>query len=153
MASTTSTNVVDSVTSTVRPSVPTSPSRLTLTSSSLQISNAASYVTESAQELVSGSSKEANKVRTSSLPRRSPPLADTSSFFPFVLSLQEVAKGNTDASLTDRASAGFNALGDKAQESKQFVSFPFLLLDVVLTSPLPPRSSAKADAHKEAAKN
>jgi hypothetical protein len=33
--------------------------------------------------------------------------------------LQEVAKGNTNASLTDRASAGISALGDKADESSQ----------------------------------
>ena len=31
---------------------------------------------------------------------------------------REVAKGNTDASLGDRASAAFSAVGDKADESK-----------------------------------
>merc|ERR1712166_1545751 len=54
------------------------------------ISNAANYVKESVQETVSGASKESNK---------------------------EIAKGNTDASVGDRVSAGFSALGDKADES------------------------------------
>ena len=34
------------------------------------------------------------------------------------LLFREVAKGNTDASLGDRASAAFSAVGDKADESK-----------------------------------
>ncbi|KAI5478605.1 hypothetical protein MNV49_004747 [Pseudohyphozyma bogoriensis] len=69
------------------------------------ISNAASYVTESVKELASGASKEGNK---------------------------EVAKGHTDASLSERASAGFDAIGDKIDESSH---------------------GAKADAHKETAKH
>ncbi|KAJ8291466.1 Glucose-repressible gene protein [Rhodotorula toruloides] len=51
----------------------------------------ANYVSETAKEWTSGASKEGNK---------------------------EVAKGNTDASLTDRASAGLSAVGDKMQEEK-----------------------------------
>ncbi|KAL8279830.1 hypothetical protein RQP46_007680 [Phenoliferia psychrophenolica] len=69
------------------------------------VSDAANYVVESGKELLSGASKEGNK---------------------------EVAKGHTDASLTDRASAGFSAVGDKIEESGH---------------------SAKADAHKESAKH
>ncbi|GAA6042895.1 hypothetical protein JCM8097_002757 [Rhodosporidiobolus ruineniae] len=69
------------------------------------ISDAVNYVSETVKEYTAGTSKEANK---------------------------EVAKGNTDASLTDRASAGLDAVGDKLQESKH---------------------SAKADAHKESAKH
>ncbi|GAA6042897.1 hypothetical protein JCM8097_002758 [Rhodosporidiobolus ruineniae] len=69
------------------------------------ISDAVNYATETVQELSSSSSKEANK---------------------------EVAKGNTNASLTDRATAGLDAVGDKLQEEKH---------------------SAKADAYKESAKN
>ncbi|GAA5982967.1 hypothetical protein JCM11641_006900 [Rhodosporidiobolus odoratus] len=71
MASTTSTSTLESISNTV--------------------SDAANYVTETAKEYTSGTSKEANK---------------------------EVAKGNTDASLTDRASAGLDAVGDKFQEEK-----------------------------------
>ncbi|BGP74095.1 hypothetical protein NBRC10513v2_007527 [Rhodotorula toruloides] len=55
------------------------------------VSDAANYVSETAKEWTSGASKEGNK---------------------------EVAKGNTDASLTDRASAGLSAVGDKMQEEK-----------------------------------
>ncbi|GAA6033568.1 hypothetical protein NBRC10512_005485 [Rhodotorula toruloides] len=55
------------------------------------ISDAVNYVTETAKEWTAGSSKEANK---------------------------EVAKGHTDASLTDRASAGLDAVSDKIQEEK-----------------------------------
>ncbi|GAA5941177.1 uncharacterized protein JCM15063_006392 [Sporobolomyces koalae] len=69
------------------------------------ISDAANYVKETVQEYSAASSKEKNK---------------------------EIAKGNTNASLTDRASAGLSALGDKAQESGH---------------------GAKADAHKEAVKH
>ncbi|GJN94073.1 hypothetical protein Rhopal_007137-T1 [Rhodotorula paludigena] len=85
MASTTSTSTFDSIKNTV--------------------SDAVNYVTESAQEMTSASSKEANK---------------------------EVAKGNTNASLTDRATAGLDAVGDKLQEEKH---------------------SGKAEAYKESAKN
>ncbi|GAA5841049.1 hypothetical protein JCM3766R1_006648 [Sporobolomyces carnicolor] len=69
------------------------------------VSDAVNYVSETVSEYTSASSKEANK---------------------------EVAKGNTDASLTDRASAGLSALGDKADEEKH---------------------SAKASGYKESAKN
>ncbi|KAL8292998.1 hypothetical protein RQP46_000692 [Phenoliferia psychrophenolica] len=69
------------------------------------VSDAANYVAESVSGALSGASKEANK---------------------------EVAKGNTDASLTDRASAGFSAIGDKIDESS---------------------ADAKASAYKESAKN
>ncbi|GAA5895655.1 hypothetical protein JCM8208_005291 [Rhodotorula glutinis] len=55
------------------------------------VSDAAKYVSNSVSEAVSGASKEGNK---------------------------EIAKGHTDASLGDRASAGFNAVGDKIDESK-----------------------------------
>ncbi|GAA5833673.1 hypothetical protein JCM11251_003200 [Rhodosporidiobolus azoricus] len=55
------------------------------------VSDAVNYVSETVQEYTAGSSKEANK---------------------------EVAKGNTNASLTDRASAGLDAMGDKLQEEK-----------------------------------
>ncbi|GAA6021212.1 hypothetical protein JCM8202_001898 [Rhodotorula sphaerocarpa] len=55
------------------------------------IADAANYVSETVQEYTSGTSKEANK---------------------------EVAKGNTDASIGDRVSAGFSAMGDKAEEEK-----------------------------------
>ncbi|GAA6009405.1 uncharacterized protein JCM10292_004281 [Rhodotorula paludigena] len=89
MASTTSTSTFDSIKNTV--------------------SDAVNYVTESAQEMTSASSKEANK---------------------------EVAKGNTDASLTDRATAGLDAVGDKLQEEKHSID-----------------SSGKAEAYKESAKN
>ncbi|GAA6033564.1 hypothetical protein NBRC10512_005483 [Rhodotorula toruloides] len=51
----------------------------------------ANYVSDTAKEWTSGASKRGNK---------------------------EVAKGNTDASLTDRASAGLSAVGDKMQEEK-----------------------------------
>ncbi|KAM0789875.1 hypothetical protein ACM66B_006721 [Microbotryomycetes sp. NB124-2] len=67
--------------------------------------DAVNYVTESVQEAASGASKEKNK---------------------------EVAKGNTDASLSERASAGLSAASDKLDESKH---------------------SAKAEAHKESAKH
>ncbi|KAM0751482.1 Grg1 protein [Meredithblackwellia eburnea MCA 4105] len=70
-----------------------------------KISNAANYVSESAKEFTSSASKEANK---------------------------ETAKGNTGASLSERASAGFSAAGDKIDESAH---------------------GTKADAHKEAAKH
>ncbi|KAM0747915.1 hypothetical protein T439DRAFT_328582 [Meredithblackwellia eburnea MCA 4105] len=70
-----------------------------------KISNAASFVTESVKEYASAGSKEANK---------------------------EVAKGHTDATLSERASAGFNALGDKIDEHAH---------------------GAKAEAHKEVAKH
>ncbi|KAK4704572.1 hypothetical protein P7C70_g1638, partial [Phenoliferia sp. Uapishka_3] len=69
------------------------------------ISDAANYVSETVQSTLSGASKEGNK---------------------------EVAKGNTGASLTDRASAGFSAVGDKVDESSH---------------------SAKGSAYKESAKN
>ncbi|BGP43749.1 hypothetical protein JCM10450v2_007938 [Rhodotorula kratochvilovae] len=69
------------------------------------IKDGVNYVAESVAELTSASSKEANK---------------------------EVAKGHTDASITDRASAGLDAVSDKLQEEKH---------------------SAKADAHKESAKH
>ncbi|GAA6017463.1 hypothetical protein JCM10207_008235 [Rhodosporidiobolus poonsookiae] len=68
-------------------------------------SDAINYASETVQEYTSGASKEGNK---------------------------EIAKGNTDASLTDRVSAGFNAAGDKIDESKH---------------------SGKADAYKESAKH
>ncbi|KAK4701090.1 hypothetical protein P7C70_g5147, partial [Phenoliferia sp. Uapishka_3] len=54
------------------------------------IGGAINYASESAQSVLSGASKEGNK---------------------------EVAKGNTDASLTDRASAAFKAGGDKLDET------------------------------------
>ncbi|PRQ70509.1 hypothetical protein AAT19DRAFT_11258, partial [Rhodotorula toruloides] len=57
----------------------------------ITVSDAANYVSETAKEWTSGASKEGNK---------------------------EVAKGNTDASLTDRASAGLSAVGDKMQEER-----------------------------------
>ncbi|GAA6051560.1 hypothetical protein JCM3770_003471 [Rhodotorula araucariae] len=69
------------------------------------VKDGVNYVAESVAELTSSSSKEANK---------------------------EVAKGHTDASLTDRASAGLDAVSDKLQEEKH---------------------SAKADGYKEAAKH
>ncbi|GAA5982098.1 hypothetical protein JCM5350_003454, partial [Sporobolomyces pararoseus] len=53
------------------------------------VSDAANYVSETVQQYTSQASKEGNK---------------------------EVAKGHTDASLTQRASAGIDALGDKAKE-------------------------------------
>ncbi|GAA5891737.1 hypothetical protein JCM16303_003023, partial [Sporobolomyces ruberrimus] len=52
--------------------------------------DAANYVSETVQEYTSASSKETNK---------------------------EIAKGNTNASIGDRVSAGFSAVGDKAEES------------------------------------
>ncbi|GAA5870570.1 hypothetical protein JCM1840_004804 [Sporobolomyces johnsonii] len=56
------------------------------------ISDAANFVPNKVSETVSGASKESNK---------------------------EVAKGNTDgASLGDRASAAFNAAGEKIDETK-----------------------------------
>ncbi|GAA6062281.1 hypothetical protein JCM10212_000941 [Sporobolomyces blumeae] len=69
------------------------------------ISDAANYVTETVKEYTAGASKEGNK---------------------------EVAKGNTDASLSDRVSAGFSAAGDKVDETT---------------------ASGKASAYKESAKN
>ncbi|GAA5891143.1 hypothetical protein JCM16303_003436 [Sporobolomyces ruberrimus] len=69
------------------------------------ISDAANYVKESVVGASAESKKEANK---------------------------EVAKGNTNASLGDRVSAGFSAVGNKADESK---------------------ANAKADGYKESAKN
>ncbi|KAM0789864.1 hypothetical protein ACM66B_006710 [Microbotryomycetes sp. NB124-2] len=70
-----------------------------------KISNAANYVGETVKEYTAGASKEGNK---------------------------EVAKGHTDASLSERASAGLDAASDKINESSH---------------------GAKADAHKEAAKH
>ncbi|TNY20323.1 hypothetical protein DMC30DRAFT_262176 [Rhodotorula diobovata] len=55
------------------------------------VKDAANYVSETVQEYTAGASKESNK---------------------------EVAKGNTNASLGDRASAAFNAAGDKIDESQ-----------------------------------
>ncbi|GAA5995823.1 hypothetical protein JCM5350_002022 [Sporobolomyces pararoseus] len=55
------------------------------------ISDAVNYVKESVAGNSATAQKEANK---------------------------EVAKGNTDASLTDRASAGLSAIGNKADEQK-----------------------------------
>jgi len=69
------------------------------------ISHAVNYVTESVSEMTSAASKEKNK---------------------------EVAKGHTDASLSERASGAFNAVGDKLEEEGH---------------------SSKADAHKEMAKH
>ncbi|GAA5833671.1 hypothetical protein JCM11251_003199 [Rhodosporidiobolus azoricus] len=80
-------------------------SNSTLESIQKTASDAVNYVSETVQEYTAGSSKEANK---------------------------EVAKGNTNASLTDRASAGFDALGDKVNEEKH---------------------AGKAEAHKQSAKN
>ncbi|GAA5917304.1 hypothetical protein JCM5296_002923, partial [Sporobolomyces johnsonii] len=77
----------------------------TLESVKKSLYDGVNYVAESVSELTSASSKEANK---------------------------EVAKGNTDASLSDRASAGLDAIGDKIQEEKH---------------------SAKADANKESMKH
>lgn len=37
---------------------------------------------------------------------------------------EEIAKGNTNASIGDRVSAGVDALGNKADESKQCVAHP-----------------------------
>ncbi|GAA6062282.1 hypothetical protein JCM10212_000942 [Sporobolomyces blumeae] len=68
------------------------------------ISDAANYVTETVKEYTAGASKEKNK---------------------------EIAKGNTDASLSDRVSAGFSAASDKVDETSH---------------------GAKADAHKEASR-
>lgn len=84
------------------------------------ISNAASYVSETVQETLSGASKEGNKVRRRwdcSIQR----FLETTQANPARTILQEVAKGNTNASLSDRASAGFSAVGDKIDESSQFV--------------------------------
>jgi hypothetical protein len=39
---------------------------------------------------------------------------------------EEIAKGNTNASIGDRISAGVDAIGNKADESKQCVSHRFL---------------------------
>ncbi|KAI5479583.1 hypothetical protein MNV49_003320 [Pseudohyphozyma bogoriensis] len=58
------------------------------------ISHAASYVSESVQEVISGTSKEANK---------------------------EVAK-DSSVPIADRASAGFNAIGDKIDEASHGAS-------------------------------
>ncbi|GAA6010767.1 uncharacterized protein JCM10292_000648, partial [Rhodotorula paludigena] len=65
----------------------------------------ASYVSNKAQEYTAGASKEGNK---------------------------EVAKGNTNASLGDRASAGIDAIGDKFDETS---------------------AKSKAEADKTSAKN
>lgn len=72
------------------------------------------YVTETAKEWTAGSSKEANKVRSASSASETPRADHASPSLP-----QEVAKGHTDASLTDRASAGLDAVSDKLQEEKQ----------------------------------
>ncbi|GAA5895658.1 hypothetical protein JCM8208_005292 [Rhodotorula glutinis] len=55
------------------------------------VKDAANYVSETVQEYTAGASKESNK---------------------------EVAKGNTNAGLGDRASAAFSAAGDKIDESQ-----------------------------------
>ncbi|KAK4705600.1 hypothetical protein P7C70_g610, partial [Phenoliferia sp. Uapishka_3] len=88
------------------------------------VSDAANYVSETVQETISGASKEGNK---------------------------EVAKGNTGASLTDRASAGFSAVGDS---SSLQASSNLGLTD----SSSPPEidessHAAKGSAYKESAKN
>lgn len=90
VASTTATSTVESITNTV--------------------SDAANYVAESVSGALSGASKEANKVR----PRLRSQLwsCGHKAECPSLL-MQEVAKGNTDASVTDRVSAGFSAVGDK----------------------------------------
>ncbi|GAA6062277.1 hypothetical protein JCM10212_000937 [Sporobolomyces blumeae] len=54
------------------------------------ISDAVNYVSETVQEYTAGASKEKNK---------------------------EIAKGNTDASLSDRVSAGFSAASDKSAKN------------------------------------
>ena len=49
--------------------------------------------------------------------------------------LQEVAKGHTDASLGDRASAGFNAVGDKVRPSHSSSVAADLELTLLLSPP------------------
>lgn len=99
------------------------------------VKDAANYVSETVQEYTAGASKESNK---------------------------EVAKGNTNASLGDRASAAFNAAGDKIDESQQCVASS-LLPPSLRSSPLPARSladalfhpcsSAKAEGYKKSAEH
>ncbi|CEQ41127.1 SPOSA6832_02801, partial [Sporobolomyces salmonicolor] len=101
----------------------------TLESVKNTVTDAVNYVTESVSELTSASSKESNK---------------------------EVAKGNTDASLSDRASAGLDAVGDKVCIS---LPLPSLCdLHSILTSGRllqiqEEKHSAKADANKESMKH
>ena len=110
MASTTASSTTESITNT--------------------ISDAANYVKES----LTGSSAEAKKEANKCVSFR--PVIDAVSLSILTTSsllhaFREVAKGNTDASLGDRVSAGFSAVGNKADESS---------------------ANAKADAHKESMK-
>ncbi|GAA5868042.1 hypothetical protein JCM8547_000787 [Rhodosporidiobolus lusitaniae] len=111
-----------SLSSSSRPSSASTTSTSTVDSIKNTVSDAVNYVTETAKEYTAGTSKEANKARRSPLlPSPTSTLADL--HVPFLHhDEQEVAKGNTDASLTDRASAGFDAVGDKLQESKHSAS-------------------------------
>lgn len=67
---------------------------------------------------------------------------------------EEIAKGNTNASIGDRISAGVDAIGNKADESKQSVAHPFsssskcgyLLFTFVY-------SDSKAEAYKTSAQH
>jgi hypothetical protein len=68
--------------------------------------------------------------------------------------LQEVAKGHTDASLTDRASAGLDAVSDKLQEEKQYVqACPSSFPDPSLTYRALFKSSGQAEAYKKSAQH
>ena len=81
-------------------------------------------MSESVQEVVSGASKEGNK----EVAKGSVPLSQTTDEGG---KLMQPCR-HTDAPLTDRASAGFSAMGDKIDESAH---------------------GSKASAHKEMAKN
>lgn len=102
----------------------------------------ATDVSETVQEYTSGTSKEANSESprvpisaSSNVPLRRSPFRRA----------EEVAKGNTDASIGDRVSAGFSAMGDKADEEKQCVPASALLYasenhaDVFLSPTAAPR--------------
>lgn len=72
------------------------------------------------------------ELRTDLGPPPSP--ASSSSLLPLPR-LQEVAKGHTDASLGDRASAGFNAVGDKVRPSPSSSLAADLGLTLLLSPP------------------
>lgn len=66
---------------------------------------------------------------------------------------EEIAKGNTNASIGDRISAGVDAIGNKADESKQSVAHPFSSSECGYLLFTFFYSDSKAEAYKTSAKN
>lgn len=107
-------------------------------------------VSETIQGKSAESKKEANSESCRQLPHLHLLLTE-----PLACPLaEEVAKGNTNASIGDRLSAGVDAIGNKADESKQCVPLPsYFLAWLAAYSFASFYSDAKASGFKESAKN